>query len=100
MNQIIQIVTRLPPAIDGIGDYSLFLARQLREDSDIDTHFIVGDPEWAGPTEIEGFQVAQVSERSSSTLYKLFSEVAVQARRFCCNLAGMVTKREDALSGL
>lgn len=28
---IIQIVPRLPPAIDGVGDYALNLARQLRK---------------------------------------------------------------------
>jgi hypothetical protein len=40
--KIHQIIPRLPPAIDGVGDYALSLARQLRHDYDIDTHFIIG----------------------------------------------------------
>ncbi len=40
---VIAIVPRLPPAIDGVGDYALNLARQLRKDFNIHTHFIVGN---------------------------------------------------------
>ena len=39
-------VPRLPPAIDGVGDYALNLARQLRKDFNIQTHFIVGNSTW------------------------------------------------------
>jgi hypothetical protein len=52
---IYQIVPRLPPLIDGVGDYSLQLARTLRENHNIDSKFIIGDPSWLGPTELEGF---------------------------------------------
>jgi hypothetical protein len=31
--QIIQIVSRLPPAIDGVGDYAFLLAKQVRPES-------------------------------------------------------------------
>jgi hypothetical protein len=37
--RIIAIVTNLPPAIDGVGDYALHLARQLRQDHNIYTCF-------------------------------------------------------------
>jgi hypothetical protein len=40
--KIYQIVPRLHPRIDGVGDYALSLARQLRHDYGIDTHFIIG----------------------------------------------------------
>jgi len=45
---IIQIVPRLPPVIDGVGDYALNLARQLPKDFNIQTHFIVGSSTWKG----------------------------------------------------
>src|SRR5438132_6506179 len=64
---LIQIVPRLPPAIDGLGDYAFYLAKQLRDDCEINSHFIVGNPQW----EIEqpiGFSVQRVGERSSACL--------------------------------
>ncbi len=65
------IVPRLPPAIDGVGDYALNLARQLRTDFGMETHFIVGDPTWSSATQIEGFPVTQVTARSAATLLTL-----------------------------
>jgi hypothetical protein len=49
--QIIQIVPRLPPSVDGVGDYAYLLARQLRAAHGIQTHFVVCDPQW-GKAEI------------------------------------------------
>jgi hypothetical protein len=46
MAHITQIVSRLPPAIDGVGDYAYLLARELRAAHNIDTVFIVCDPGW------------------------------------------------------
>jgi len=51
--------SRLPPEIDGVGDYALSLARQLRLDFGIEMHFIVCDPTWAGATEIEDFRLTK-----------------------------------------
>jgi hypothetical protein len=65
---VISIVPRLPPAIDGVGDYALNLARQLRKDFNIQTRFIVGNQNWSGNTEIEGFPVSQVLDSSANTL--------------------------------
>ena len=70
---VISIVPRLPPAIDGVGDYALNLARQLRKDFDIQTHFIVGNPQWQGAAEIEGFPVSQITDSSANTLLTLLS---------------------------
>ena len=39
--EIVQIVPRLPPAIDGVGDYAFILARQLRVAHGIQTRFVV-----------------------------------------------------------
>lgn len=68
---IISIVNRLPPEIDGIGDYAFNLARHLRQYADINTHFIVTQPDWAKAQDLEGFLIDQVNQRSSATLLKL-----------------------------
>lgn len=65
---IIQIVPTLPPAIDGLGDYALNLARQLRQEFDQETHFFVGDHNWKGNTGIEGFAVSVMPKRSGAAV--------------------------------
>ena len=65
---IIQIVPQLPPAINGLGDYALNLACQIRNDHALETEFIVCDPVWKGESEIEGFPVHQSNSRSSTDL--------------------------------
>ncbi|MHC5610267.1 MAG: glycosyltransferase family 1 protein [Nostoc sp.] len=61
LTHVTSIVPRLPPEIDGVGDYALNLARQLRKDFNIQTHFIVGNTKWNGAAEIDGFPVSQIS---------------------------------------
>ncbi|WP_103668170.1 hypothetical protein [Pseudanabaena sp. BC1403] len=68
LSTVISIVPRLPKAIDGVGDYALNLARQLRKDFNIQTQFIVGNPEWKGELELEGFPINQVVDSSSDQL--------------------------------
>lgn len=65
------IVPGLPPAVDGVGDYALNLARQLRKDFDIETHFIVGIPSWNGADQIEGFPISRMDVRSTTELLAL-----------------------------
>jgi len=74
--EIIQIVPHLTPTISGVGDYSLLLAGELRHSHNINTHFIVGDPQWEGPPEIDGFLVTKVSERSASHFESLLRDTA------------------------
>jgi hypothetical protein len=64
----IQIVPKLFPAVDGVGDYALSLAHQLRQDFEIETHFLVGDPNWSGEKEIDGFKISQVTAQTSQNL--------------------------------
>ena len=71
LSTVISIVPRLPKAIDGVGDYALNLARQLRKDFNIQTQFIVGNPEWKGELELEGFSVNQVIDSNSDQLTSL-----------------------------
>ena len=42
------LVPRLPPAIDGVGDYAARVAAGLAQRHGIATHFVVGDPAWSG----------------------------------------------------
>lgn len=66
--KILVIVPRLPPSIDGLGDYGLNLARQMRLDFGVITEFVVADPNWMGSTEIEGFHVHALKSRSATEL--------------------------------
>lgn len=72
---VISVVPRLYPTIDGVGDYALHLARQLRKDFAIETHFIVGDPNWNKTTDIEGFRISQIATRSSKSLFGLLQDL-------------------------
>ncbi len=72
---IVAIAPRLHPIVDGVGDYALRLAHQLRQDFQITTHFIVGDPKWNDATEIEGFPVHQVPVRSSKNLLAVLNTI-------------------------
>ncbi len=68
--RILQIVPRLPPAMCGVGDYSLVLARALRDNHGINTQFIVADPAWeSGKVEL-GFPVEVLRERSARELIR------------------------------
>jgi hypothetical protein len=64
---LIQLVSGLPPRVDGIGDYALQLARQLRDHHALQTTFIVGDPSWLGGP-VEGFSTFGISERAPHAL--------------------------------
>jgi hypothetical protein len=72
--RVYQIVPRLPPDIDGVGDYALNLARHLQLKFGIDTHFLIGDPNWTGANNLEGFNVAKVSSRSATSLETQLSQ--------------------------
>jgi hypothetical protein len=71
---IIQFVPELPPAINGLGDYALNLARQLRQEFGKETHFVVGDPNWEGDRQIEGFPISVLSKRSGRAVLSLLIE--------------------------
>jgi hypothetical protein len=66
--KVISIVPRLSPTIDGVGDYALNIARQLRQNAGIDTVFFVCDPDWNGAAVIEGFSTVKIETRSVGSL--------------------------------
>jgi hypothetical protein len=71
MDRLIAIIPRLPPAIDGIGDYALGLARLLQDNVAITTRFIVADPDWNGTDRVEDFEVRRLTSRSTGELFDL-----------------------------
>lgn len=77
---LVQIVAGLPPAIDGVGDYALAIARALRERQEIETLFVVANPKWRGPGIIEGFPVAVVARKDPSSLLLAMRGILARAR--------------------
>jgi hypothetical protein len=65
--RILQIVPRLPPYTDGVGDYALCLARQLQQDHQIDSHFLAFQQGLELAPEIQGFRVTGLSEPNRSS---------------------------------
>ena len=72
--EILQIVPRLPPAINGVGDYAYLLARQLRAAHNIHTRFLVCDPSWEGELEIEAFSVEKLQAQQATELTEKLSK--------------------------
>jgi hypothetical protein len=68
--QLTTIVPKLPPAVDGLGDYGWNLARQLRQDFGIETRFLVGNPDWVKPDSSD-FEIDVVPQKSAVALLGL-----------------------------
>jgi hypothetical protein len=85
--QLIQIVPRLPPAIDGVGDYAFLLAKQLRAAHDMHTQFVVCNPDWGksgignreSEIELDGFPVHQLKEQRTAELLRVLSRRGMPA---------------------
>jgi hypothetical protein len=71
--EILQIVPRLPPSINGVGDYAYLLAKQLRSTHTINTRFLVCDPDWECQSEIEGFKIEKLQVRQAAELMETLS---------------------------
>ncbi len=68
MTTILSIVARLPPAIDGVGDYACLLAEALATGNGISTQFIACDPLQPAQSGICALDPIQISHRSSQSL--------------------------------
>ena len=66
--EIIQIVPSLPPTTGGLADFSLLVAKELRHTHHIDSRFVVGNPNWHGSREIEGFLAVPTPDRTAAGL--------------------------------
>jgi hypothetical protein len=71
---ITSIVSRLPPSIDGVGDYALNLALQLRQDFQIETHFIVCDTKWNHTSTLEGFTISKIKKHSAKNILSILKK--------------------------
>jgi hypothetical protein len=74
VTRLVQIVPHLPPTISGVGDYALLLAEELRRLHDIHTSFVIGNPDWNGPPELNGFPVFKIAARSATALAELLAQ--------------------------
>ena len=79
---IIQIVPRIFPAIDGVGDYALNLAHRLRELFAIETHFVVADTDWKGQPEVDGFAITKISQRNGEELFSTIKNISPVDRTY------------------
>jgi len=71
--KILQIVPRLRPAVDGIGDYALNLAIELEKHFKISTEFLVADPLWEGSNSVNYFKINKINKRNFDELLKNIS---------------------------
>src|SRR5580658_9714663 len=69
----IHIVPALPPQIDEVGSYALNLAFHLRQLHGIQSRFIVCDPDWNGPSRLEGFVVRRLRLRTEAGIWGLLA---------------------------
>lgn len=65
---LVSIVPRLPPSIDGVGDYALSLAQRVAADFRVRNRFIVGDLAWQGAGSGPALDVVQLRERTTEAL--------------------------------
>jgi hypothetical protein len=63
---IIQITPKLPPAIDGVGDYSLKLADELLKNYGILTHFLTCQRGFEPAPVINGFPVVELPAQNTT----------------------------------
>ena len=61
MTKILQIIPTSPNNADGIGDYALQLATQLRQDFQVDTQFLVFRNDMQVESSVSGFVMQQLS---------------------------------------
>jgi hypothetical protein len=76
MHALVQIVPRLPPAISGVGDYALLLARELFHHHELKTSFILTDQHWSGDSESGGFGVECVASRDARCFASTLDQAA------------------------
>ena len=69
---LVQVVPTLPPAVSGVGDYAMLLARDLLARHGVGTRLVVGgDPGWHSPVDVAPFPAVAVAARSVDGLRTL-----------------------------
>jgi hypothetical protein len=87
-SRIISIVSRLPPSIDGVGDYALSTARALRQQFGIETEFVVCDPLWRGDRDLEGFSIHTLPNRNADSLSNLLRKLTTGSSIVLLHMSG------------
>lgn len=82
--KILIIVPRLPPLIDGVGDYAMALTKEMAGTERSNFEFLVCDPNWKGPGVVEGFRVHLLKTRS----YKDLLSVLMSSQKVFLNYVG------------
>ncbi|MCB0339990.1 MAG: hypothetical protein KDD53_10315, partial [Bdellovibrionales bacterium] len=62
--QISQLIPRISPEIDGVGDFALLLAKELRSSYQVETVFFVTQSNGPDISEKDGFKVVSFSKDS------------------------------------
>jgi hypothetical protein len=88
MQKIISIVPRLPPLIDGVGDYALSTAIALKQQFGIETEFIICDTLWQGDRTLEGFKIHALSTRKPGELAKLLQDLTKDPSKVLLHMSG------------
>ena len=73
-------MTGLPPKLDGVGHYSLALAKEMARNHGVLTRFVVGDLEWGGGN-ISDFPVYRLSEHTAEAFCSLLAEVCAEVSK-------------------
>lgn len=74
MSSLLQIVPRLPPYSDGVGDYARLLAGQLSLTHDIETEFVAFRPATETPSEVDGFYTHRLFEHAVNPFLSLIPQ--------------------------
>lgn len=88
MQHLVQIVPALPPAMDGVGDYGLCLARAFRARHGVETVFVCGNPSWLGPGVLDGFSVHAVGVVPERRFPALLRDLAPAGAVILLNFVG------------
>lgn len=86
--KIITIVPRLPPLVDGVGDYAFQLAQALRTHHQIETQFIVCDPDWEDATAVAPFPVTVMAAASETALLNTLCQATGESSIVLFQLSG------------
>lgn len=75
--KILQIVPRIAPDMDGVGEYTLRLSKRLKANHNIDSEFLVFRPSDRTPQTLEDFPVHRLDDHIVSTfLSKISPEIS------------------------
>jgi len=94
--EIIQIVPRLPPAVCGVGDYTMLLTNELWRSHNIHTRFIVCDPEHEVPPNATAFTATKAPTHSARGFTNLLQEMGNKGATVLLHYSGYGYEKRGA----